>query len=226
MQHDQQRRQALRDGARDGDARRREIADDDEEEVQRHVHRTRDGQVDERTLRVTARAEDAVAEVVDRHGGQTQRIDAQIADGAVDELVLRVEHAEHRPGQPRADETDQQPRAGADEKRRVQRPLELFIVAETETASDGDVHARAHADQQSREERDEQRRRADGTEGDIPREFTRDGDVAEVEKHLQHLCQHQRQAEKKNISPEEPCCHFDGTRLGRLVSAHDGFSFS
>ena len=91
----------------------------------------------------------------------------------------------------------------------------------TETASDGDVHARAHADQQSREERDEQRRRADGAEGDIPREFTRDGDVAEVEKDLKKLRQHQRNAEQKHIFPERAVCELNCTPraadIGRLA---------
>ena len=62
--------------------------------------------------------------------------------------------------------------------------------------------AAAQADQQSREQRHQQRGGAHGSQRPVVRELAGNGHVAEVEQHLQHLGHHQRQAEQQDIFPK------------------------
>ena len=78
----------------------------------------------------------------------------------------------------------------------------LLAVPQAQATGHCHVDAAADADEQSREQRHQQRGGAHRAQRPVVGELARDGHVAEVEEHLQHLGQHQRQAEQQNILPQ------------------------
>ena len=209
MQHDQQRRQVLGDDAGQRHAVRRHVALDDEEQVQRHVHHTRRRQVDEGALGIAGGAEHAVAEVIKRHGGHAEGVDLQIQCRAVDQLRLGVQQRQHGAGQQIADQQQDDACRRADQERGVDGLFHLLPIPQAKAVGHRHIDAAADTDQQSREQRYQQRGGAHRTQRPVVGELSRDGHVAEVKQHLQHLRQHQRQAEQQDILPQRACGHFD-----------------
>ena len=87
---DQHSRKILRDNARQRDAVSGHFADDNKKQVQDHIQHTRRRQINKRTLRVAAGAENRVAKVEDPKRGHTKRVDAEIEHRAGQKVFLRL----------------------------------------------------------------------------------------------------------------------------------------
>ena len=220
VQHDQQSRQALGDHAGHGHALGGHVAPDDEEQVQDHIQHTGDGQIQQRPPGVAHGAHNAVAAVVDGHGRHAQGIYFQIQSGSVNQLVLGMQHGQHRTCQQHADQAHNDAEGGAQHEGRVDRLFHPLPVAHAQAPGHRHIDAAAHADQQPRKQRHQQRGGPHRAQGAIVGKFTGDGHVAEVEQHLQHLGHHQRQAEQQHIFPQGPLRHVDGQRAPFAIFFH------
>ena len=210
VQHDQQGRQALGDDAGDGHALGGHVAADHKEQVQNHVQHTGNGQIQQRPPGVAHGAHDAVAAVVHGHGRHAQGVYLQVEDGPVHQLVLGVQQGQHGPGQQNTDQAQHHADGGAQHKGRVNGFFHPLPIPHAQAPGHRHVDAAAHADQQSREQRHQQRGGAHGSQRPVVRELAGNGHVAEVEQHLQHLGQHQGQAEQQHIFPQGDFRHVDG----------------
>ena len=163
------------------------MAADHKEQVQNHVQHTGNGQIQQRPPGVAHGAHDAVAAVVHGHGRHTQGVYLQIQHGPVHQLVLGVQQGQHGPGQQNADQAQHHADGGAQHKGRVNgffHPLPI-------------PHAQAPGHRH-------------GSQRPVVRELAGNGHVAEVEQHLQHLGQHQGQAEQQHVFPQGAFRHVDG----------------
>ena len=222
VDHDEDGGHPLGDGAGDGHALGGHVAANDEEQVQQYVQHAGHGEVDQGTLGVAGGAEDAVAAVVDAHGGQTQGVELQVQHRAGEELLLGVQQAEHGLGEEHADQTGEDTGGQADEQRGVVGVLHVLIAAHAQATGHGHVDAAAQADEQAGEQGDQGGGRAHRAQGDIGviGVFAGDGHVAEVEQHLQHLGHHQRQAEQQYVFPKRAGGHLYGERPAARGSRH------
>ena len=222
VEHDEDGGHPLGDGTGDGHALGGHVASNDEEQVQQHVQHAGHGEVDQGALGVAGGAEDAVAAVVDAHGGQAQGVELQVQHRAGEELLLGVQQAEHGLGEEHADQTGQDTGGQADEQRRMVGMLHILVAAHTQATGHGHVDAAAQADEQAGEQGDQRGGRAHRTQGDvgIVGVFAGDGHIAEVEQHLQHLGRHQRQAEQQYIFPKRAGGHLYGERPAASGSRH------
>ena len=209
----------LGNGAGDGHALGGHPAADDEYQIQNDVQHTGHGQVDQGTLGIAGGAEDTVAAVVDADAGQAQRINTQVQHGAGKELLLGVQQAQHRLGKERADQAHQHACTRADQQGGVGGALYVLTVADAQPAGHRHIDTGAHADEQAGEQGHQCGGGAHGAQRHIGiiGIFTGDGHVAEVEQHLQHLGQHQRQAEQQNIFPQRPAGHLNAFHTAFLT---------
>ena len=204
MRQDQQGGHPLGDGTGDGNALGGHIAADHEHEVQYHVQHARHRQIDQGAFRVAGGTEDTVAAVVKPHTGQTDSEQLQIQHGTGEELLLGVQHLQHRLGEKNAEQTRQHTHGEAYNSGGVGGALHVLVAAHAQTPGDRHVDACAQTDEQPGEQGHQRGGGAHRAQRDIGvvRILTGDGNVAEVEQHLQHLRHHQRQAEQQDIFPK------------------------
>lgn len=224
MPHDEHGGKILGDDAGNSDAVRRHAADDDKKQVEDNVQHPGDGQIQQGALRLPAGAQHAVAEVIYRHGGHTEGVYFQIQHRAADKLLLRVQQGKQRLRKGDARRAQHKAGDGADDEGGMDCDGRALFAARAEPVRHAHIDAAAHADEKAREQRDQQRRRADSAQRLVIGELARHGDVAEVEKDLKKLRQHQRQTEKEYVFPQRACGHFYGMGMALRVPAHSAAS--
>ena len=158
MQHDEERREVLRNDARQRHAVRRHPADNDEKEVQDHVEHARDGQIRKRALRVAAGAEHGVAEVEDAERRHPQRVDSEIQHRAVYQIVLRAQQRQHGVREEIAQRRDEHARRRTQQERGVHARAGALVLLRAEILRHAHVDAVGQPDEKARKERDERGR--------------------------------------------------------------------
>ncbi len=184
MEENEHRGHVLRDDTRKRHAVLRHAADNDEKQVEDHVQDPGDHQIGERALRIAVRAEHAVAEVEDTERRHSERVDAEVEHGALDEVVLRAEELQHEPCGQQAEDRDDTARREADHKRGAHGRGRAFLVAGAEMLRDPNVDGASHSDEKAREQGHENRGGADCPQRLRARELADDRDVRHIEQHL------------------------------------------
>ena len=145
----------LRDDTGECNAVLRHVADDDKKQVEHDVQKPRDHQIGKRTLRVSVRAEHAVTEVEDSERGHSERIDAEIEDSPLDEILLRAEQLQHEPRGKQAEHRDDTARCKADDKRGADGSRCTRLFASAEVLRHADVDGTSHSDEEARKQGDQ-----------------------------------------------------------------------
>ena len=211
---DQHDRHILRNDRRNGDARHVQPADDDEEQIEKDVQYARDGEEQQRPLRIAVGAQDGRGEVVDQRAGDADEIDPQIEARQPQHIVGRAHQLQHR----RGEEEAQQERDHAEQQTQrdgaVDRAADARVVPAADIACDENVDAHGDADERAGQKVDERRGRADGGQRRAAREFADDDHVCRVEQQLQNARERQRQGKHHKLRQQRAVQHIKFFRSG------------
>ena len=193
------------DDRRDGDAVDRHAQHGDEEQVQRHVHNARDGQRQQRDLRLADASEDGCLEVIQQDHGHAQQIDPQIQQRQREHVVRHLQQAQQRRRRQLAERGHEHAAQQRHEDRREDGLLHGVFIALPDGVRDDDVRAERDADEEVHQQADDRAVRAHGGYGRRPLragEVADDRDVRGVEELLQNRRRRHREGEQRNLVPD------------------------
>ena len=184
---DQSRGHTLGNRTRQRDADHAQLTHDDEEQIQHDIQYARDREVGKRLLRITDRAEDRVAVVVQRERRHTEEVDPEVHDRPRQQIRLRVDDLEQCRRPEESDEQQDHASDQADDQRRPDRLFHVLCTTGTVEACDQHIDAAAEADQKARKERHEDTRGTNSSERRRTREATDDRHIRYIKQHLQKV---------------------------------------
>ena len=97
----------------------------------------------------------SVTEVEDSERGHSERIDAEIEDSPLDEILLRAEQLQHEPRGKQAEHRDDTARCKADDKRGADGSRCTRLFASAEVLRHADVDGTSHSDEEARKQGDQ-----------------------------------------------------------------------
>ena len=197
--NDQNGTDALGRSAGNGNACHAQPADNDEEKVHHYIGHPGGGQKQQRLLGIAHCAEHGVAKIIDRHGGHSQKVNAQIKRRVIDQHFLGVEQFQHGPGEQLPQHQNDHALQQAQNQRSMDGFRHIAVAAGAKIAGHHHVDPIAHANQKAGKQRHQNRRRADGTQCFRPHELADHHNVRHVEQSLKQIRNHQRDAEQENL---------------------------
>ena len=193
----------------------------DEQQVQRHVHHAAGGEEKQGALGVAAGAQGGGAVVIQHDGRRAGKVDIQVRQCQVDDVIRRGNRLQNPLGRGAADAAQQNAANDGHEHRRVDGGGDLpVLIALADIAGDDHVHAHGHADEQVYHQIDDGRGAAHGGKAGVVCVASQHHHVRRIEQKLQHAGGHERQAEEQYFFQQRPCEHVDGAAEVYFHSFH------
>ena len=165
----------------------RHVADNHEEQIHNHVQNACRQQIHQRTAGVAVGTHDTVAEVENAHGGHSERVNAEVQLGALQQIIACPDQPEHpfraEDAQPGYDNAGQH----AEQQSGMYGFFGVLLPLGAQQLCDADIDPGTHTDQESGEERHEDGSGADRSHGVGDGEFADNGNVCHVEQYLHDL---------------------------------------
>ena len=203
-QHDEPRGNVLGEGRGQGHARLRHVKDDDEKQVQDHVQHARNGEKQQRMPGVAGGRQHPVAKVEHRQRRHAQQINAQIPNSAGQQFLFGAQQLQQGRGEQKAERQQQSAGDQQQNGRGVHRAGYVLVPPCAQVSRRDHVDAAAHADEEPREQGHQDRGGAHRPQGPGPGKPPHHGDIGHVEQNLQHIGQHQGNAESDNGRQHRP----------------------
>ena len=187
------------------------MKENDEDEVEQHVHDTGDGEVIQRALCIADGTQDGGAEVVEHLHRHAQEDDAHIQDRQIDHVLRRAHQLKQRPRQRDADDHQQHAAGQGQQHRGVHRVGDGAVIPRARVARDEHVRADGQADEQAD---DHVVQRADGAhcgQGFVARKAAHDDGVRRIEQQLQDAREHDGQGKDEHLREQTALRHVHGT---------------
>lgn len=205
----QRRRGEVREGGRERDTRHAHPEDDDKQKIQDDIQDTGEDHVHQRALRVSDRAEDRGAEIVECDEREAEHVDAEVQHRHVENLHRRADGFDERACDDEADGHQQETARNGHRDDRVDGIRHLVHAPATDQRRHDDIRTDRRTDQEVHEDTHVCNIGTDRREGIATRETADHCHIRRIKKMLQDTARCQRQCEQYEL-PEKPAMqHID-----------------
>lgn len=199
----QRRRGEVRESGRERDTRHAHPEDHNEQKIQDDIQDTGEDHVHQWALRVTDRAEDCGAEIVECDEREAEHVDAEVQHRHVEHLHRRTDGFDERARDGEADAHQQEAARDGHRDDRVDRIRYLVHAPAADQRRHDDIRTDRRTDQEVHEDTDVCNIGTDRREGIATRETTDHRHIRRIKKMLQDTTRRQRQREQHEL-PEKP----------------------
>lgn len=189
------------------------VQDDDEEQVQYHVHHTGHGQEVQRLSGISGGPQDGAPEVVDHGGGHSDEDDLQVERSLVKNVQRRPHPDQKRPGEKHSHANEQDAGDHADGDGCVHIILGSFFIPASQRMPHGYIGSDGQSDKEVDQQVGERTGGANGGQRLIAGKSADYDHVCGIEEKLQAAGEHQGQAEGNDSRQQRAVAHIDLVRF-------------